>query len=127
MNENDFSNKLVALLNADVDNISTKAALGLRTARHLAVACAVSQQPAEVGRSGNLLHRHSWFSQHRTVIVGAILIALLLSMLGVWQMLPQPADDQADIDAALLTDDLPVHAYLDNHFAQWLKNSSSEQ
>jgi hypothetical protein len=48
-------------------------------------------------------------------------------MLGVWQMLPQPADDQADIDAALLTDDLPVHAYLDNHFAQWLKNSSSEQ
>jgi hypothetical protein len=31
MNENDFSNKLVALLNADVDNISTKAALGLRT------------------------------------------------------------------------------------------------
>jgi hypothetical protein len=127
MNEHDFSKKLVTLLDTDVNNISDKVALDLRAARHSAVAHAVSRQSSGVGRSGNLLHRHSWFSQHRTAVIGAVLIAVLLSVLGVWQMLPQPADDQAEIDAALLTDDLPVHAYLDNHFTQWLKNPSSEQ
>jgi hypothetical protein len=127
MNEHDFSKKLVTLLDDDVNNISDKAATGLRAARHSAVAHAVSRQSGGIGRSGNLLHRHSWFSQHRTAVIGAVLIAVLLSVLGVWQMLPQPADNQAEIDAALLTDDLPVHAYLDNHFTQWLKNPSSAQ
>ena len=127
MNEHDFSKKLVTMLDADVNNISAKADLSLRAARHSAIAHAVSRQPGGVGRSGNLLHHHSWFSQHRTAVIGAVLIAVLLSMLGVWQILPRPADDQAEIDAALLTDDLPVHAYLDNHFTQWLKNPSSEQ
>lgn len=127
MNEDAFSKKLTILLDADANSISADAVHRLRTARHLAVAHAASHHHPAVGRLGNLLHGHAWFAQHRTVAVGAVLIAVLLSALGAWQIMPKQEDDQAQIDAALLTDDLPVHAYLDNHFAQWLKNPSSEQ
>ena len=33
------------------------------------------------------------------------------------------ANDIAEIDASLLTDDLPINAYLDNNFEAWLKRS----
>ena len=33
----------------------------------------------------------------------------------------------AEIDAGLLTDDLPFNAYLDNNFEAWLKRSSQQQ
>lgn len=50
---------------------------------------------------------------------------LVLSLIGVtyWQVVIQ-ANDIADIDASLLTDDLPINAYLDSNFEAWLKRSS---
>jgi len=49
----------------------------------------------------------------------------VLSLLGVtyWQLVIQ-ANDIAEIDVSLLTDDLPINAYLDNNFEAWLKRSS---
>lgn len=35
-----------------------------------------------------------------------------------------PANDIAEIDLGLLTDDLPINAYLDRGFDSWLKRSS---
>ena len=50
---------------------------------------------------------------------------LVLSLLGVtyWQLVTQ-SNDIAEIDVSLLTDDLPINAYLDNNFEAWLKRSS---
>ena len=50
---------------------------------------------------------------------------VVLSLLGVtyWQVVIQ-ANDIAEIDASLLTDELPINAYLDNNFEAWLKRSS---
>ena len=50
---------------------------------------------------------------------------LVLSLIGVtyWQIVLQ-ANDIADVDASLLTDDLPINAYLDSNFEAWLKRSS---
>jgi hypothetical protein len=50
---------------------------------------------------------------------------LLLSLIGVmyWQR-AVPNGDIAEIDASLLTGELPIDAYLDSGFEAWLKRSS---
>ncbi len=53
-------------------------------------------------------------------------IVLLASVLGVyyWNQMTQ-ADENSEVDAALLSDDLPPDAYLDHGFDTWLKDSGS--
>lgn len=46
------------------------------------------------------------------------LLFLALAGTGYWQI---TSNDLAEIDAALLTSDLPIDAYLDPGFDQWLK------
>jgi hypothetical protein len=43
-----------------------------------------------------------------------------------WQQ-SQRAAELEEIDALLLTDDLPIDAYLDRGFQNWLKKRSTEQ
>jgi len=55
------------------------------------------------------------------VLAGA---ALILSLVGIqyWQRAPT-VEEIEEIDAALLTSDLPINAYLDKSFDTWLKRS----
>ena len=48
--------------------------------------------------------------------------ALILGLIGIqyWQRTPT-VEEIADIDAALLSSDLPINAYLDKSFDKWLK------
>lgn len=127
MNEENFSKKVIQWVNADIDNIRPEVTQRLRHARELAVARAQQRHAASFGLSGNALHRASWFSQHRAAVVGVLLVIMLAAATGIWQISPKPQeDDISQIDAALLTDDLPVHAYLDNSFVQWIKNPSGQ-
>jgi hypothetical protein len=50
---------------------------------------------------------------------------LVLGMMGAtyWQVAMQ-GSDIAEIDASLLTGELPIDAYLDSGFEAWLKRSS---
>ena len=50
--------------------------------------------------------------------------ALILALVGIqyWQQAPT-AEELEEIDAALLTSDLPINAYLDKSFDTWLKRS----
>ncbi len=52
------------------------------------------------------------------------LAALLVGLAGVAYMHSGGSSEIADIDAGLLTDDLPINAYLDQGFDSWLKRSS---
>jgi hypothetical protein len=53
------------------------------------------------------------------------LAALILGLIGViYVNKSNLASDIADIDAGLLTDELPISAYLDQGFDSWLKRSS---
>lgn len=61
------------------------------------------------------------FSTRGMIALGALLLAL--SGLAVWQSFG-PANEVADIDAGLLTDELPINAYLDKGFDSWLKRGS---
>lgn len=50
--------------------------------------------------------------------------ALILALVGVqyWQRTPT-VEEIAEIDAAILSGDLPINAYLDKSFDTWLKRS----
>jgi len=50
--------------------------------------------------------------------------ALILALIGLqyWQQTPT-VEEIEEIDAALLTSDLPINAYLDKSFDTWLKRS----
>lgn len=50
--------------------------------------------------------------------------ALVLGLAGVAYMHTGTSSDIADIDAGLLTDELPLDAYLDREFDPWPKRSS---
>jgi hypothetical protein len=63
----------------------------------------------------------SRYFQSRYVVPLALLV-LGLAGAGYWQL---TVNDVADIDAGLLTSDLPIDAYLDQGFDQWLKRPSS--
>jgi hypothetical protein len=50
--------------------------------------------------------------------------ALILALVGIqyWQQTPS-VEEIEEIDAAILTGDLPINAYLDKSFDSWLKRS----
>lgn len=59
--------------------------------------------------------------QTSIALAGAALIVALIGM-QYWQR-PPSVEEIEEIDAALLTSDLPINAYLDNSFDSWLKRS----
>ena len=59
--------------------------------------------------------------QASIALAGAALVVALVGM-QYWQRQPS-VEEIEEIDAALLTSDLPINAYLDNSFDSWLKRS----
>lgn len=59
----------------------------------------------------------------RNARAGIVLLALLtcLAAFVTWQTFGQQGSDVAELDEALLTDELPINAYLDKGFDSWLK------
>ena len=60
----------------------------------------------------------------RLLLPAALLVAGLVAIYS-WQR-EQSAVDIEELDAQLLTDDLPIDAYLDRGFEAWLKKTSSK-
>jgi hypothetical protein len=56
--------------------------------------------------------------------IGLAGAALIMALVGIqyWQQQPS-VEEIEEIDAALLTSDLPINAYLDKSFDTWLKRS----
>lgn len=65
------------------------------------------------------------WSRGRWLLLGAMLVAALF----FWQQSQAPNDieELEDLDARILTSDLPIDAYLDRGFQQWLLNASHPQ
>ena len=60
------------------------------------------------------------------VVLPSVMLAAGVAAIYVWQQ-NQRAAEVEEIDAQLLTDDLPVEAYLDRGFQNYLKKTSAEQ
>jgi hypothetical protein len=125
MNEQELAGKIVHRLNAGLGSIKDGTSYQLQSARQAALD-RYREAPAPVfglAWAGDLAFRisHNRFYNTRNLLALGLLILSLISIT-YWQVVIQ-ANDIADIDANLLTDDLPINAYLDNNFEAWVKRS----
>jgi len=122
MNEDKFGYQIKQQLDQTLD-LEPAALKRLKAAREQALARQRVTEPvfvlawvdAVVGRlSGNP-------ASAGIALAGA---ALILALVGIqyWQQQPS-VEEIEEIDAAILTGDLPINAYLDKSFDTWLKRS----
>jgi len=122
--EQELAGKIVQHLNYGADEIDAATRGRLLAARKEALShYKAKPEPVwSLAWAGHTLsvggHR---FETRHLIAVGA-LIAALIAMV-YWQNLG-PSNEIAEIDLGLLTDDLPINAYLDRGFDSWLKRSS---
>jgi len=126
MNEQELANKVVQHLNQGLGTIKQGTLYQLQSARQAALDhYREAPQPvlgmAWAGDVGARLGA-SRYMNGRNMLAGGL---LLLSLIGVtyWQTAMQSMDI-ADIDASLLTSELPINAYLDSDFEAWVKRTS---
>jgi hypothetical protein len=122
--EQELASKLVQHLDHGVDNLEAGVRQRLAVARNAALARYRAQPQAAHGLSGGRVA--TWFGDHHNHARQLVLLsALLLSAAAYfyWPANGGPNGEIAEIDANLLTDELPVNAYLDKGFDSWLKRS----
>jgi len=130
MNEQQFGNKVRHLLNqgSTLDDAASRSLREkLRAARQLALARQRPEPVRALAWADNILGSPDGRGS-RSLRILAPIVALALSVAVVysWQM-DQRIAEVEEIDALLLTDDLPIDAYLDRNFQNWLKKRISEQ
>jgi hypothetical protein len=120
-----FAYKVRHALNEKLDNLPASTTERLASARKNAVsrkkahsAVRVSQR-ALAGHAGNFFSEHfSWFNR---VGVAVPLLVLVAGLAGIYQYEEQRRIAEiAELDAAVLADELPLTAYLDTGFNAYL-------
>ncbi|MEK8030778.1 DUF3619 family protein [Ideonella sp. DXS29W] len=100
----------------------------LERARHARVAPAVASAPADVvvgrGRTGILGRQPGWLFRFASVMPLIVLVAGLIAI-DEWHDRAQ-IEAAAELDAALLGDELPPDAYSDAGFVEFLKEDSPQ-
>ena len=129
MSEQDFVRSVTRHLDAGLDDLPPSVLYRLRAARDAALAHTQEHQrfpgsadEGAAGRPGSVVRR-------RVLAPVAVLLLVAIGFL-FWQqqtrqVAPTQYADFADVDAEVLTDDLPVVAYLDPGFEIWLYHHSS--
>lgn len=125
MNTDDinFAYKVRHALNHNLDNLPASTADRLASARKLAVSRKKAHAPVKVAQgvlAGNIGAFFTFSSLGRA---GAIipLLALVAALAGVYQYEEEKhIAEIAELDAAVLSDELPLTAYLDHGFNAYL-------
>jgi len=127
--EEQFARRVTARLSAGTTELPHDIGERLRVARQQAVAkrkLAPALRPAQVvvASGGAAALGGGWWTR-----VGAVvpLVALIVGLITISIVQDENrANDMAEVDAALLTDDLPPAAFTDPGFAQFLKTDGSD-
>lgn len=124
--EAQFGRRVAARLSEGADTMPHDVSERLRVARAQAVALRKqSDRPSAVvvGSGSSAVLGGGWWTRFGAVFP---LVALVVGLVGisVWQE-DQRFRELAEVDSALLTDDLPPAAYTDPGFAQYLKSEDS--
>ena len=127
MNEERQAYRIRQALNHGLKDISPAASRRLEAARHLALS-RQKQMVGELALSGTSRHLHG--SHHgapvaytrQILAVAALLLGMWLSF--YWHSV-QYVNELEEVDSALLADDLPPEAFMDDDFFEWLKSDSS--
>ncbi len=124
MNEQQIAYRIKQLLNRGLDLDARKLAR-LKESRERALACQhVESRVPVLAWAGNAIGR----SGGPSTLIPRLLLPMAVLILGLiainqWRDI-QVAAEIEEIDAAVLTGDLPLDAYLDKGFDAWLKRSS---
>lgn len=119
MNESELGKKVAQLLDRSLDNIGQSTLSRLQSGRKTSIEnyreCEIL---ATAGDSPDISKPHSPYFTVKNILP---LVALLLILVSYtyWQSF-QYSDENDEIDILLLSDDLPINAYLDNDFDVWL-------
>jgi hypothetical protein len=121
VNEQELGRKVAQRLEAGLDDIPARSRYRLELARAAALARAQDRALPLGAAQGNVLTAAGLGPR---VLAPALTLVLLLAGVLYWQQaqrIQQPGyADNADLDSALLSDELPVTAYLDQGFEIWL-------
>jgi hypothetical protein len=126
MNEQDFARSVTRQLDAGLDELPPSVLYRLRAARDAALARQQEPQGLPGDAHPPTPGRHAAIVR---LLAPAAMLLLLAAGVLLWQQQVQhmgPAEraDIADVDTEVLTDDLPVVAYLDPGFEIWLYHHS---
>jgi Protein of unknown function (DUF3619) len=128
MNEQDFVRSVRRHLDAGLDAVTPAVLYRLRAAREAALARAEKGPAARDATAATSVLRPQgqMFTRRLLAPVGAVLV---IAGVLFWQQYQQHGGpsrpvDYADVDTEVLTDDLPVVAYLDPGFEIWLYHHS---
>ena len=124
-----FGRRVAVRLDAATREMPYEVNERLRAARVRALQARRQQEvaPVIVGRGGAAtmaLGQRSWFNRLASVLP-LVLLAAGLVLIHIAQS-DRRATELAEVDAALLTDDLPPAAYADPGFVQYLKSGGGD-
>jgi len=127
MNEARYGGRIRQALNHGLADISPAACRRLEAARHLALTRqkqpTVNLVTAGHGSTSFSLGAHIPYLK-QVLAMAALLLGMWLSF--YWQSV-QYSSSLEEVDSALLSDDLPPEALMDNDFFEWLKDNSPEE
>ena len=128
--EAQFGRRVAARLSAGTQDLPHEITERLRAARMQALARrkmvrVLQTAPAVVPNGGAAAFGGGWWTRIGSVIPLIALVAGLIVITTLQE--DNRTDELAEVDAALLTDDLPPAAYTDPGFAQFLKTEATAQ
>lgn len=125
--EHELARKIVRYLDHGADRVDAATRDRLAAARKAALS-RYRERPQTLFGLAWAGHAAGWMAEHRfsSTRLLAAAAALLIAVTGVayWRSTMTSPHDIAEIDMNLLTDELPINAYLDQGFDSWLKRSS---
>ena len=125
MNEQQFGKKVRQILNGGP--LGAQVEERLRAARELAISRQRPERSPAFAWADNVRGRFGgWPTVTLYVLLSVAVLAAGAAGLYSWQQSQRIAELE-EIDSQLLTDDLPIDAYLDRGFQHWLKTRSAEQ
>ena len=120
MNESQFGNRVRHILNQGLE-LRPGQAERLRAARELALQHQRPEPAPALAWADNVVGGlGGWGGVSLRVIAPLLVLAASVAAVYTWQQKQQLAEVE-EIDALLLTDDLPIDALLDRNFQNWLK------
>jgi len=120
MNEQHFGNRVRQALNQGL-RLDARHAERLHAARERALARQRPQLAPALAWADNVLGGFGgWSGVSFRVVAPLVALVVSAAALYTWQQ-NRVISDFEEIDAMLLTDDLPIDAYLDRGFQNWLK------
>jgi hypothetical protein len=127
MNEERYASRVRQALNHGLKDIPPASARRLEAARHLALAHQKQAVPQMV-MAGHHASRFHFATDNRYM---RQILAVLALLLGMWISFYLDSVNYIsaleEVDSALLSDDLPPEAFLDNDFFEWLKDDTSAE